>query len=315
MKKLIVLLLAALMLVSAALAEDYSALTTEELKALRNEINQELSARLQAEKAETEQYFTSPDQFIYVDNGEEVMIRGYQGTEADIVIPDQINGLPVTRIADNAFKENGALRSIVIPDSVTEIGPKAFYNCRSLQKVVLSRNVTELKEQTFAFTSALSEINLSHVSIFRRSALEYAGIGGVLTLQAENLRIEASAFCNTKLTAVKIYSDTCEIRSPMPFSKMNALKYFYVSDETQLTFAGIVMTDCPALEALVIPSSVILTTAPGVSTIYAQFEGCTNMVIYTPEGSDLHAYAKENFIRCSPAQYGDMSALLDAMEE
>ena len=242
------------------------------------------------------------------------MIRGYQGTEADIVIPAQINGLPVTRIAESAFKENALLRSVVIPDSVVDLGAKAFYNCKNLQKVVLSRNVTEIKEQAFALTFALAEINLSHVSIFRRSALEYARLSGALVLEAENMRIEASAFCNTKITLVKIYSSTCEIRSPMPFSRMNALRHFYVSEDTALTFAGNVMTDCPALEALVVPATT-LTTISGVYTSAALFDGCPNMVIYTPEGTGLHAYAKENFLRCSPAQYADMSALLDAMEE
>ena len=145
MKKLLTLFLAAMLLMlSSAVAEEYAAMTTEELKAVRNAVNAELSARLEAEKAETEAIFTSPEHFIYVDNGEEVMIRGYNGPDTDIVIPAEIGGLPVTRIAESAFKENKTIRSVVIPDSVTMLGENAFYMCDALQKVVLSKNVTEI---------------------------------------------------------------------------------------------------------------------------------------------------------------------------
>lgn len=53
----------------------------------------------------------------------------------NIVIPESINGIPVTAIAREAFDECRGIRSITIPDSVTSIGTRAFYGCTSLENV------------------------------------------------------------------------------------------------------------------------------------------------------------------------------------
>lgn len=307
MKRLLALILTALLLcASCALAEDYASLTVEELTAMRNAINAELAARTEAVKAEAVQAFTSADQFIYVDNGEEVMIRGYSGTEGDVVIPSEIAGLPVTRIAESAFKENNTLRSVIIPDSVVEIGANAFYSCKSLQKVVLSKNVTEIKDNTFAFSS-LKQINLEHVSIFGGGAFMFSGLTGTVVLSAENMIINSQAFryCHN-VTDVKIYARTCEIKSSYAFTEMDALKTFFVSDDTQLTISGKIMSYCPSVEAFVAPATTTVSY-----TKDDLFASCPNLVIYTPEESGLRAYAKQQFLRCAPAQYQEMSALLN----
>lgn len=307
MKRLLALILTALLLcASCALAEDYASLTVEELTAMRNAINAELAARTEAVKAEAAQAFTSADQFIYVDNGEEVMIRGYSGTEGDVVIPSEIGGLPVTRIAESAFKENNTLRSVIIPDSVVEIGANAFYSCKSLQKVVLSKNVTEIKDNTFAFSS-LKQINLEHVSVFSGGAFMFSGLTGTVVLRAENMIINSQAFryCHN-VTDVKIYARTCEIKSTYAFTEMDALKTFFVSGDTQLTISGKIMSYCPSVEAFVAPATTTVTY-----TKDDLFASCPKLVIYTPEESGLRAYAKEQFLRCAPAQYQEMSALLN----
>lgn len=309
MKRLHALFLTVLLLcTSCALAEDYSALTVEELTAMRSAINAELDARLLDVKVEAALTFTSADQFIYVDNGEEVMIRGYIGTQGDIVIPQEIGGLPVTRIAESAFKENSTIRSVVIPDSVVEIGESAFYSCKNLQKVVLSKNVTEIRKNTFCICSSLQEIDLDHVSVIGDQAFMYAGLTGTLVLRAQNLTIDNQAFryCNN-LTGVKIYAKTCTL-DYAPFLYMNALNFVFFSPDTAVTFSKPVVNDCPSMETFVAPA------AAGVAYTYDNmFSGCPKLVIYTPEESGLRTYAREQFLRCAPAQYQEMSALLDAV--
>ena len=101
-KKLIPLILSLMLAVSlcSTHAEDLSGMSTDELKALRNAVDAEINSRINAVMTAAEQATTSANQFTYGDNGEEVMIRGYVGNEPDIVIPSEINGLPVTRIAE-----------------------------------------------------------------------------------------------------------------------------------------------------------------------------------------------------------------------
>ncbi len=58
-------------------------------------------------------------------------------TEGDVVIPDTINGAPVTAIGDSAFKDCDKITSITIPDSVETIAPNAFEGCDGLTTVII----------------------------------------------------------------------------------------------------------------------------------------------------------------------------------
>lgn len=49
-------------------------------------------------------------------------IYGYNGSDTDIVIPSEIDGVAVTGIANYVFYENSTIKGISIPDSVTTIG-------------------------------------------------------------------------------------------------------------------------------------------------------------------------------------------------
>ncbi len=68
--------------------------------------------------------------------GDEVCIDGHQNYDiVDMVIPSEIEGLPVTTIAAHAFLWYEALESIRIPEGVTFIGDMAFKGCTALKYV------------------------------------------------------------------------------------------------------------------------------------------------------------------------------------
>lgn len=308
-------LLAALLIpvcmTSGAFAEDYSSLSLDELTEMRNSINVEIRERKEAQEAENALQFTSADDFGYVDNGSEVMIRSYNGSKTNVVIPSEINGLPVTRIAESAFRENSVIASVVIPDSVTEIGEYAFYSCESLVKVVLSENVKEIKTFTFGGNDALASINLDKVEIFGYCALAFDyRLSGVITLNADNLIIGESAFHNDyAITGIKIYANTVLI-DDRAFDDLPNLRYVYISDNAEVTGSGRFMSDCPKLESFVVPANTTIAYSKD-----DLFTNCPKLTIYTPADNDLAAYAKKQFIRCLSNEYQDMSALLDAYEE
>ena len=67
-----------------------------------------------------------------------------QNTSGDIVIPDSLNGLPVTSIMNFAFAKCEKITSVIVPDTVTSIGQSAFGWCINLEKIILGRGMTTL---------------------------------------------------------------------------------------------------------------------------------------------------------------------------
>ena len=62
-------------------------------------------------------------------------ITSYSGTNANVIIPPDINGTNVTSIGRRAFDYCTGLTSKTIPNSVTNIGRKAFFDCSGLTSI------------------------------------------------------------------------------------------------------------------------------------------------------------------------------------
>ena len=75
-------------------------------------------------------------------------------------IPSTYNGLPVTTIGDNAFRDCSGLTSVTIPDSVTSIGDATFYRCTSITSITIGGGVTSIGNATFYRCSNLTSITI-----------------------------------------------------------------------------------------------------------------------------------------------------------
>lgn len=97
---------------------------------------------------------TSESDFLYVNNGTEVQINGYNGNGGKVVIPTEIEGSAVTRIAPNAFSGAENVTGIVLPGNLQYIGDSAFYRLKNLTGVVvIPETVTEIEGHAFQSTS------------------------------------------------------------------------------------------------------------------------------------------------------------------
>lgn len=81
--------------------------------------------------------------FAYAADGGEVTITDYIGTSEHVLIPDAIDGLPVTALGHRAFYEK-TVTTVVVPDSVTEIGAACFSGDNYLVSLTLPDGLAEL---------------------------------------------------------------------------------------------------------------------------------------------------------------------------
>ena len=51
-----------------------------------------------------------------------VTILSYKGSQEHLIVPEAIDGQPLTSIADGAFAENVMLKTLVLPEIITNIG-------------------------------------------------------------------------------------------------------------------------------------------------------------------------------------------------
>ncbi|MDE5565958.1 MAG: InlB B-repeat-containing protein, partial [Anaeroplasmataceae bacterium] len=80
------------------------------------------------------------DNLIYQQEGNSYTVIGIQQEEKVVTIPEEYNGLPVTKIqgeyGTGAFARK-AIEKVIIPDSILEIGQNSFYNCSHLETVLI----------------------------------------------------------------------------------------------------------------------------------------------------------------------------------
>ena len=80
---------------------------------------------------------------------------------ADLVVPEQTDGIPVRAIAPHAFAGAAYLRSVSLPDSIVSLGHFAFHNCGGLRRITLYDSVTDCGDGVIRQCTALSDADLT----------------------------------------------------------------------------------------------------------------------------------------------------------
>lgn len=122
---------------------------------------------------------TDNSAFTYVNHGDSIEITGFDNSVSDVVIPSEIEGLPVTTISTGAFYLS-AITSIEVPDTVTSIGEMAFLGCTSLNTVKLSTGVAKIEKNAFGSCSALQEVQVA------KDNPNFSSLDGVLYSKAQD---------------------------------------------------------------------------------------------------------------------------------
>ena len=83
-----------------------------------------------------------------------------ENAAGEIIIPEEIKGIPVTEIGNDCFRECKGITSVIIPDSVKSIGEHAFWFCSGLNFVNIPQNVTVIETGVFNSCTSLKSITI-----------------------------------------------------------------------------------------------------------------------------------------------------------
>jgi len=103
----------------------------------------------------------------------------------DLIIPDKIDGLPVTSIGSYAFYRCTGLTSITLPDKVTSINIHAFDGCSGLTSVTIPRSITSIADYAFQGCTGLTSVTLPS-SITSIGRFAFSGCTGLTSVSLPN---------------------------------------------------------------------------------------------------------------------------------
>lgn len=88
-----------------------------------------------------------------------VTIERYLGNDETVVIPERIEGRPVTAVAPKAFAEKD-LRHVVLPNTMKQVAPDAFLNT-TLETVTLFDNIETISDDSFPGCGSLRTLYIN----------------------------------------------------------------------------------------------------------------------------------------------------------
>lgn len=203
----------------------------------------------------------SSSDFAYVTNetGEYITIVRYKGENAEVVIPDTLNGKPVQEIGEYTFYSTPHVTAITIPSSVKKIGDPSFCTLPNLQTIHVS-------DESISFT--VVDGVLFHKKMGTVYCYPQGKAGDTYTLPNTVKTINGKAFYSTQLKEVVIDDNVTKILASS-FENCKALEKVVLSKKVSQIFER-AFANCENLKAIDFPDSV---TSIGAEC----FRGCTSL--------------------------------------
>lgn len=104
-------------------------------------------------------YYDDEECIQYNDN-EAVITDCSTDISGTYIVPDTIEGYPVTAICNSAFENCTSLTGIVLPNSITYLSYRSFYNCTSLTSIIIPNGVSILSGDAFVNCTSLESVIL-----------------------------------------------------------------------------------------------------------------------------------------------------------
>ena len=269
--------------------------------------------------------------FAYTAADGEVTITEYIGTSEHVLIPDTIDGLPVTALGHRAFYEK-TVTTVVVPDSVTEIGaacfsgdnylvslklpdglkrlpPASLESCMRLYDFDLPQSLEKIYSSVFEFNYYLTHLTLPS-SLTEIEQLNFIGLYGLqsLTLAEDNAAFKLDETNGLLMTAdgtrlLHCFSDIVpaeEIILPEGVKIVDPFAFHYDYDVKRIvlpegveTIGAMAFAMCPNLTEIVIPASVTDIGAMDGLDGRTGIISYKHNVIVTPEGCPARNWAVE----------------------
>jgi hypothetical protein len=234
--------------------------------------------------------------WVWYESSGDVYITGYVGTDTDVVMPNEIDGMPVVSFTSGTFSLNTALENLTIADNVTSISNDSFNGCRNMETINISYGVTSIGIN--ALRTRLNGTDPTSFMTINVDALNpnYSSSDGVLFNKSQTILVRLPDARNSysplpsSVTTFGSYS----------FAYTNIGTGFSVSGSNVATISGFCFSNCQQLTSLALGDgglTVILENAfmscssLAEVTFYGINAPTTGLNIYQGTPSGLNQFA------------------------
>lgn len=206
------------------------------------------------DSAESEQEYASytSGDFTYhrVINAEDesqkaACIDEYNGSEHDLVIPDEIEGLPVVMLGDYLCAENYYLETVTIPDSLQFLGTYSFVSCSNIKEYIVKGT-----NENFAVSGGVlysDDFSVLYRYPIGKEDTEFTVQSGVKTLAS-------SSFAGSKHLKTVHLPDEMEKIGGSAFAESEALESIVIPEGVKL-IDEFAFNNCAKLKTVTLPES------------------------------------------------------------
>lgn len=265
------------------------------------------------------------DYWYRLDSDGKATITRYEGNTAELVIPAQLDGHPVTRIGGAAFYAHYELTHVSLQEGITEIEAKAFCFCGLLTGVTLPDSLTTIGDYAFDHSGLTSITIPEHVTFIGESAFGCTLLTSV-SIPKSVVTVKGNPFSScSELAVIEVSQDSVSLKAidgvlfstddarlvcypsasdrteyivPEHTRVIGEFAFSYVDKLTEVTISEGVSSIgrssfncCPSLAFLLLPASL---TEIGSDML----NQCPSVVVITPFISDAHTYCHDHNLRC-----------------
>lgn len=211
------------------------------------------------------------DGLQYYVEDDRVIISRYVGSEREVIIPSEIDGMLVEGISKN-FKSKNPV-SITIPDSVEEIGRWAFYRCDTLIGITIPDSVNYIADDAFRGCRNLKSLTIPD-SV---QSINYQAFAGCKSLESVTIPnsvdwIGGSAFMGCSSLKNLLISNSVPCIKKWTFHGCSSLESVTIPDSvTEIEYSA--FGDCDKLKYVELPAAFAFKT-----TEELRFMGFSNKV-------------------------------------
>lgn len=224
------------------------------------------------------QGFTVGDYKCFV-VGSELIIGGYNGFDADLIIPRSIHGYPVTSIGVEAFRGANRLTSVTFPSTLKIIGEMAFVGCENLTTINIPDSVTAIGKKAFYWCE-----NLTTIVISSDHPLFSVTDGGLSNKKTREFLFYAYGRKELNYDV----PDGIMIIGESAFSQAQNLAYVKLPDSV-MKIRDNAFYECENLTLVIVPRSVSF-----IGNL--AFWGCDGLTLAITKGTAIEDYALKNAI-------------------